>query len=321
MSRPRPLVSVVIPSYNHERFVERSIRSVLEQSYSPIELVVVDDGSTDGSWEVIERVRSETGNAFEAYRKANGGVSSALNFGIERTSGEYVAVLASDDYFLTEKVERQMKLFLRSRPDVGIVHCSAYQDYGDGDLVDMTGSYPAAQGKCFEGLLMRKVVAIAPSVIFARSVYNEIGGFDESLTAEDIDFHTRVAAAGYSFAYLPEPLMVKRATGQNLSAMVAANHEAHLATLHKFRGRLDDRQYRQSYVQIMVSRGRAAAANGNTRLAYESFREASRYADSVRPYLGFVLSVGRHRLLAALPGRDRQRLRRVRAALRANRFR
>ena len=105
MSLPR--VSVVIPSYNHELFVERALRSVLEQDYPDLELVVVDDGSTDGTRAVVERVLAEPTRCKLVYEaQANAGAHAALERAIALSSGEVIAVLNSDDYFHPQRLAR-----------------------------------------------------------------------------------------------------------------------------------------------------------------------------------------------------------------------
>jgi len=318
-----PLVSVVIPAYNHEEYVEQAIRSVLEQTYSPIELVVVDDGSTDGTWERIETVRHATGNAFAAFRKPNGGVSESLNFGIERTKGDYVAVLASDDYFLPDKIALQMQEFSTVSEDVALVHTSAYTDYGDGDLVELTGLYHPAQGRCFAELLADEVQVVAPSVLFRRAAFEAVGRFDEQLRTEDVDFYVRLTWNGYGLHYLPKPLLVKRMTDRNLGGDVEANYASHIATLEKFRGEIDQERFRHTRGRLLLSKGRNAAGQNDLRKSYHAYREACAVLGNPAPLLEWGLRASRSIVLSAMPSRLRAALRRLRRAVTAaggNRF-
>jgi len=119
-----PLVSVIIPVYNGTNFLGQAIESVLSQSYPHFELIVVDDGSTDQTWSIIEAY----GSRLRGLRKENGGVASALNLGIQKAKGDYIAWLSHDDLFLPNKLERQIE-FLRSYS-----HFKAcYSDYYDID--------------------------------------------------------------------------------------------------------------------------------------------------------------------------------------------
>lgn len=310
----QPLVSVVIPSYNHEEYVRQAIASVLDQTYKPIELVVVDDGSTDGSWESIRALEAASGGAFRSYRKRNGGVSSALNWGVARTAGPLVAVLASDDYFLPSKIADQVHVFNRCSASVGLVHTSAYNDYGDGELIDLTGLYPAAEGLCFPQLIALDAVAVAPSVMFRREVYDFVGGFDEGLVAEDLDFYVRVAAKGFEFRYVPKPLVVKRATGSNLGLNVESNYAAHLSTLEKFVDQIDAELYEYARLNITVSKARHAAGAGDLKLAARCYLSAAHMSQSVKPLAEMTRRCLRYVLLKMLPPPAKRSLRRLRSA-------
>lgn len=303
----RPLVSVLIPSYNHEKLISRAIHSVLGQDYYPIELVVVDDGSTDGSKSAIESVRYDGPNKYSYFFKENGGVSSALNFAFSKCSGRYIAVLASDDYFLPGKVKAQVEAFEALDHRIGIVHTSAFNDYGDGVLIDITGQYPPAVGFCFFELLSLSVVAVAPSVMFKREAYVDAGGFDAKLIAEDLDFYASVAAKGYSFHYIAKPLLVKTFTGRNLGLNVEVNYESHLATLEKHKGSLTESQYKYALKNVYLSKGRHAIGVNRYVVAFHAYRLASQLGGSGamtewcgRCARGILLSILPHRLRGAL---------------------
>lgn len=121
------LISIVIPVYNGTNYMRQSIDSVLRQTYSPVEVLVVDDGSTDRTAEIAQSY----GDAIVFIQKENGGVATALNTGIERAGGDYVAWLSHDDVFLPNKLERQME-FLRSNPQFQ----ASYTDY---DIINADG--------------------------------------------------------------------------------------------------------------------------------------------------------------------------------------
>ena len=149
-----PKVSVVMPAYNHQEYVGRSIDSVVSQTYPNVELIVVDDGSTDKTWEKISEKLEKNPGLFKAVSRPNGGVCSALNEGIALSSGEFVAVIASDDYYLPTKLSDQMQLFLNLDERVGLIHSGAYLDYQNGQkLEDITGSYKPAVGSCLNDVL------------------------------------------------------------------------------------------------------------------------------------------------------------------------
>lgn len=313
MNREQPLISVVIPSYNHERFVERAIRSVLDQSYPHVELIVVDDGSIDDSLAVIRRVHEETGSGFTMLAKPNGGVSSTLNYGIRHARGDLIAILASDDRFLDEKLARQVALFQASPATVGAVHCNGYEETLDGTSVLMTGSYVPAQGACLHQLVARDVTALASSVVVKREAYDEAGGFDETLVGEDLDFYAAVAAAGYEFRYDPTPLMVKTAAPGSLGSKVELFFDDPFKTLAKYADRFTPSEYVQIEDKFYRGMGRAAAGVGKLSLAWYAYSTLSRRQRSLKPLVELGTRGARALLLAAMPKRTRSWLRRVRA--------
>jgi GT2 family glycosyltransferase len=128
-ARPGPLVSVIVPSHNHGPFVEATIRSVLEQSYAPVELIVIDDASTDDSDARIGRMAGAHGFRYVRHEQ-NRGLNATLQHGLDLASGEYVGLLASDDLILPEKVARQVAYLEASGHDA--VFASGYLQEADG---------------------------------------------------------------------------------------------------------------------------------------------------------------------------------------------
>lgn len=127
------LVSVIIPCYNEERLIERSVRSVISQCYAPIELAVVDDGSTDKSKDVVLRLQAELGTADKTIKyvyKENGGLGSAIDEGLKHISGDYLALLDADDRLLPDALS-EMAAFLDTHADYAGVRTSGYRVCGD----------------------------------------------------------------------------------------------------------------------------------------------------------------------------------------------
>jgi glycosyltransferase involved in cell wall biosynthesis len=313
VNREQPLVSVVMPAYNHERFVERAIRSVLDQTYHPVELIVVDDGSTDSTLAVIERVHLESGSAFTMLTKPNGGVASALNMAMLHAHGDYIAILASDDRFLPEKLARQVALFAQSPPEVGAVHSDGHEETLDGVSVPLTGSYMPADGPCLRQLVAREVTAIASSVMVKREAHDRAGGFDETLVGEDLDFYAAVAAQGYEFRYDPTPLMVKTAAPGSLGSKVELFFNDPFKTLQKHRQHFTASEYIRIEDSFYGGMGRAAAGVGKLRLAGKLYFNLAKRQRSPKPIIEYVIRGARSVALMALPAPLRGTLRRVRA--------
>ncbi|WP_242185168.1 glycosyltransferase family A protein [Sphingomonas sp. CARO-RG-8B-R24-01] len=319
MDPAQPLVSVVIPAYNHQDFVERSIRSVLDQTYHPVELIVVDDGSPDATLAVIERVHQETGGAFTMLTKPNGGVASTLNEAIRHAHGKYIAILASDDRFLPEKLARQVALFEQGPPEVGAVHCNGYDETLAGDAVLLTGSYVPAEGACLRQLIARGVTAIASSVMVRREAYDRTGGFDETLVGEDLDFYAAVAAQGYEFRYDPSPLMVKTAAPDSLGSKVELFFDDPFKTLAKYRDRFTPTEYRAMEDGFYAGMGRAAAGVGKHRMSWRAYRTLAQRRRNPSPMLEFAVRNSRHLVLSAIPQSWRARLKQWRTDVRTSR--
>jgi len=200
-------VSVVIPVYNGERYLRRAIDSVLAQTYSDVEVVVIDDGSTDSSPAMLR----EYGDKLCVYHQANcGRVGLVRNTGIDRSHGEFVAFLDQDDWWLPEKLALQVEA-MRSSAKIGLVH-TAVTDFDDRGHSRPGLLNPEAQpekitGRCFEELLLGNPMYNS-SVIVRRSALQDVGVCDLQIpgnTVQDYDLWLRIARA-FEFAFISEPL-------------------------------------------------------------------------------------------------------------------
>lgn len=312
-----PMVSIVMPAYNHAKYVERGIKSVLDQNYAPLELIVIDDGSRDDTWATIQRVQRESKTAFTALTQPNAGVCKTLNRGIALARGEFIAVIASDDYFLPGKVAAQVACFAAASPRVALVHTSAFLDYQNGrSLEDLTGSYRPATGACFDDMLTQAVRVVAPSMMFRRSAWEALGGFDERLAAEDVDFFLRLAAEGYEFAYVPHALMVKTVVEGSGGSQLRTLIRVHEQILEKHAHRLSPARYAALRTLMYRHLIQLAAGAGDYRLSFETAVNLSRYQLAVEPLLDFAGSSARAAVLRALPTSVRHALRLARSQMR-----
>ena len=204
------LVSVIIPNHNYGRYLKAAIESVLGQSYPRHEIIVVDDGSTDESLEVLRSY----GDRIKWFQQSRQGVSAARNRGIQESRGEFVAWLDSDDRWHPEKLARQLVAF--DRPSVGMVYCGR-------QLIDGEGRWLQTQQPRHSGWLLKDIALLrwaqAPggsTALVRRTCLDRVGGFDPSLsTSADWDFWRRIACA-YEIRIVPEPLVSYR---QHPSAM------------------------------------------------------------------------------------------------------
>jgi len=182
-----PKVSVIIPVFNGENYLREAIDSVLSQTYPRHEVIVVDDGSTDGTWALIESF----GSRVEGIRKGNGGVASALNCGIKQASGDYIAWLSHDDVFLSNKLESQVELLLRA-PHFKASYTDYYVIDGAGKIIGEveTPWYPRVEAirALFAGVYIN-----GSTMMIKRSCFDEVGLFSEGLRyTQDIEMWLRL---------------------------------------------------------------------------------------------------------------------------------
>jgi glycosyltransferase involved in cell wall biosynthesis len=198
---PGPKVSVVMPAYNAAAYIEEAIQSVLRQTFRDFEIVVIDDGSTDGTAEVV----AATGAPVRLLRQANGGAASARNRGIEAARGEFVAFLDADDLWHPRMLRAQLEAFAR-QPEAGLVFTNCW--YTDGRRIlplTRTAQRRAAEGWVFRALLAENFV-MTTTVMVRRECLERVGMFDESLpVSEDYDLWMRIARH-YRFAFVSEAL-------------------------------------------------------------------------------------------------------------------
>lgn len=195
-------ISVIIPTYNRQYLLERALHSVFHQSLPAAEIIVIDDGSTDGSAELIP-------SRFPGVcyiRQEHRGVSHARNHGIEKATGEWIAFLDSDDEWLPKKLEAQVKA-LRENPRYRICHTDEIW-IRRGRRVNPKKKHAKHGGYIFQHCLPLCIISPS-SVMIHRSVFDDVGLFDESLPAcEDYDMWLRICSR-YPVLYIDTPLIIK----------------------------------------------------------------------------------------------------------------
>ena len=199
-----PEVSVIIPTYNRKEMVQEAVESVLSQTYQDFELIVVDDGSEDGTREMIQR---EFPGLLTYLYQENQGVSRARNRGIETSRGKYIAFLDSDDLWLKKKLERQVQ-FMQQNPEAMICYTDEIW-IRRGVRVNPKKKHAKHSGWIYPQCLPLCIISPS-SVLMRRELLEEVGGFDpEFPVCEDYDLWLRVALR-YPIHLIPEKLIVKR---------------------------------------------------------------------------------------------------------------
>ncbi|NOU39392.1 MAG: glycosyltransferase [Ferruginibacter sp.] len=209
-----PLVSVIIPCYNHEKYIKIAINSVLNQTYTNIELIVLDDGSTDNSVQIIKNLQVK--NNFFFISQQNIGLSKTLNKAIkEYSNGEFVSILASDDYWKNDKIEKQIKFFLSNKHNHSILACCTKAIYiDDNNVIGKTiGKIKNKNALLFDQMLFKNSI-IAASVMLKKETFNIVGYFDENLRIEDWDMWLRITNK-HSIGFVDEALVYYRKHGNN----------------------------------------------------------------------------------------------------------
>jgi glycosyltransferase involved in cell wall biosynthesis len=208
----QPLVTVFMAAYNGERYIRQALDSALAQTYPRMEVVVVNDGSTDST----PRILAEYGDRIQWFTQPNAGQASARNLAVSHARGEWVAMLDQDDLWDPPKIERQVAAI---RSGDALIHCNARIIDASGQiiLVDM----PRADAETFATLveLLTTKPPLAPTVLIRKEAYNSVGGFDPAnrFGTEDYQLWLRLAAQGYRFRFVDEVLASYRVHGNNMS--------------------------------------------------------------------------------------------------------
>lgn len=277
-------VSVIIPAYNADRFLREAVESALAQTHKAFEVIVVDDGSTDGTAAILEQFRGR----IKVISQGNQGLASARNAGARAAGGEWLAFLDADDYWAANKIERQL----------GLVHAGVDLIYSDRFNVGDRGSVPELhsdfmplyEGDVFLDLLIVGNLITASSVLVRRSTFQMLGGFfDGAPGTEDWDLWIHVAAER-GVRVCREPLVYYRLHSCNMSRNTARMSAARLAVTRRAlelpRGRALGRVLkRRIWSKTWMSNGAdALRADERLKAIVANLRAACYWPFALRPY-------------------------------------
>lgn len=210
-------VSIIIPTYNRAHLIERSIRSILNQTYEEFELLIVDDGSTDNTKEVVERIKDSRIRYIPCGE--NGGAARARNIGIAEAQYDYIAFQDSDDEWHPDKLEKQMGVMMEASEDTGLVYCEYhYNGLGGREEITPDRKIPLEQkrGHIFPYLLAGNMIG-TPVMLVKRECFQKVGIFNEKFPClEDYELVLRIARE-YRIEFIPECLMEVYATWQSVT--------------------------------------------------------------------------------------------------------
>lgn len=214
-----PPVSVICLCYNQSRFVKEAIISVMDQTYANVQLIVVDDASTDNSVSMIEECRKQYPQMLFFPLTENVGNCKAFNFGLRHAVGEYIIDLAADDVLLPDRVSKGIEALSEAGANYGV-------HFTDADWIDRDGAFlyrhshrfphdSIPQGDVYKDMIERFFIC-SPTMMYRGETIRSLGGYDESLAYEDFDFWIR-SSRRYLYCYTPEVLVKKRVVKDSMS--------------------------------------------------------------------------------------------------------
>ncbi|HEY0979829.1 MAG TPA: glycosyltransferase [Candidatus Paceibacterota bacterium] len=259
INNPQQLVSVIISAYNVEKYISQAIESVIAQTYSHIEILIVNDGSTDSTLHIIEGYALKDKRVVVVTQE-NQGVSAARNTGFKIAQGDYFCIFDADDIMLPTKIEAQLR-FSNSNPSADFIYSKAYyfidgtNDIYRHDLTTANGS------SVHKKLLQYGNFIYTGTVFFKRSVFDIHSGFDEHFrSAEEFDYWLTLSKKGVSFLSHNEYLTLCRSRGSGLTSDSITMYTTLIAVLEKhfaessFLSKITSRQYIKAKFLLYVSR-------------------------------------------------------------------
>ncbi len=216
-----PLVSIIIPSYNHANYIQECITSVIAQDYANIELIIIDDGSRDDSVEIIEAMVAscqERFVRFEFRSRPNKGLTATMNEGMQWATGKYFSYISSDDLMLPAKTRLLVEFIAEQSNVAGVFACAEVIDES-ASLISLHKMHSAAVCN-FENVLLHANWLVASSMLVDLGAMKSVGGYDESIYFEDWYMWLKLTHAGQELMILPIVLVKYRMHADNMSKNV-----------------------------------------------------------------------------------------------------
>lgn len=273
-----PLVTVIIPVYNGINFIHEAIDCAIEQTYSPLEIVVINDGSTDEG--ATEAVALSYGDKIRYISKPNGGVSSALNMAIEASNGEYFSWLSHDDLYYPDKIEKEVAFLNRIiteesdiDPKKVVIHCATESIDKNGRVIKVPDYHGVDERETNIKVILDNVYCYrlsGCSFLLPKAAYYDVGGFREDIhTVSDVEYWYRLLFRDYHFYCLTRERLVKnRSHGKQVGKTKVNLFEKELNELHISIARqlMDKAEYNtpqimERYYFGLVKRGMKQAAD------------------------------------------------------------
>lgn len=226
------LVTVICSSYNHEKFVKESLQSVLNQTYKNIQIIVIDDYSTDNSIEAIEQITKKHPEIIFIKNQTNLGLTKSITNAMHYAKGEYFIDLAADDLLLPNCIEIQLNTFINSKfKNLAMV-------YGNAELITEEGNHSSyyfdvneslkcktkrPSGDIYSKVISFETTICSVSAMYNKAVFDKLNGYDTTLSYEDLDFWIR-ASRDYNIEFIDEIVMQKRIVSNSLQTTLYTKH-------------------------------------------------------------------------------------------------
>jgi len=287
------LVSIILPVYNGEKFIERAIRSVLAQTYKYWELIVIDDGSIDKTSEIVKRYLNE--KVKYLYQK-NSGVSIARNKGIKISNGDYIAFLDCDDVWKPEKLQVQLSKFMENY-NVGLIYTDVFIVTERGKILGKFSqfNYPYSN-KVTKKLFLQNFICTS-SVIINKEILKKTGLFDPDIKiGEDYDLFFRLSLYT-NFYYVDNPLLYYQISEKGLSRNKIKMWEENIKILDKWLKKypeltkiLGTKTIKEKKSNLFILLGKEYFENGKFTQAQKTFYKAITYKKNIKGISLFLLS-------------------------------
>lgn len=210
-----PTISVVIPAYNAKRTIVETITSVQQQTFSDFEMIVINDGSTDRTLELLQSIED---NRLKVFSYENGGLPVARNRGISHATGEFIAFLDADDLWTPDKLELQLAA-LQQHPEAGVAY-SWTSYFLDGEESTFPFNPVFFEGNVYDKLLVNNFIANGSNILVRKNAIEAVGEFEPTLkSSEDWDFYIRLAAK-WHFVVVPKHQILYRQSSNAMTSKV-----------------------------------------------------------------------------------------------------
>jgi glycosyltransferase involved in cell wall biosynthesis len=282
-----PTISVIIPTHNRASLLNRTIKSVLNQTFHDFELIIVDDGSTDNTKELINEFKKNDPRVQYIWQENSGRPSETRNTGIKNSKGKYITFLDSDDEILPEKLEKQIKKFNSVSKNVGLIYCGL-QYIPENKNKQSKVIIPKLKGNLFKELLKGSFIGgITP--LIKKECFQKSGLFDTSLpSGEDWDMWIRISK-NYEFDYVPEALAIYHIHGKQISANFDDTINGFQKILEKYSNEIC--RYPSIYNEHLIRLGIFYCINANIKSGQTYFSKAVEIKPiQINAYLNLILA-------------------------------